>query len=375
LDEQGNSTVSLGGAPAGTLARGVDRMLLLGERLVALGGTTRVTVSGLEGGESRQVDVPADHPEVLAVSPGGRQIAVREWQPPDRPSELSVFTLATGERWEVETGDADLPDLSFSPDGRLLLVSGKQGDEHVTALWTAEGKKLATHTGYVESAAFTPATDRVALGTLDGLVVLGADGAELETLLADGPFGGESVHAVAWSPDAGSLAAGLSRGAVVVFGRDRAATTLPGPAVDIKEVAFSPSGDLIAAGNEAGTLLVWRSDGRAVASVGAHDGRVLALAFTPSGDIVTTGVDGAIRAFTEDGGPLWALAAESSVMRELRVTRDGRWLLTNVGDGRWLLARGREWRRLHLGDSELLAAARAVVPLPLTRAQARLLER
>jgi hypothetical protein len=62
-------------------------------------------------------------------------------------------------------------------------------------------------------------------------------------------------------------------------------------------------------------------------------------------------------------------------MRELRVTRDGRWLLTNVGDGRWLLARGREWRRLHLGDSELLAAARAVVPLPLTRAQARLLER
>lgn len=361
-DADGVATMDLAGQQPVALGRGLEDLSVDGDSLVALGHVTRVDIARPGVDAPASVDLPCRSSLIVALSPPARHVFVRSSCSRAQEFVSEIVAVEGGARWKLDAGGDGWPTVTFSPDGRLLLAETGGYDDRRATLWTADGGRVATHEGMVWSRAFSPRSDRLAMGVDKSVLVVGADGATIQTLT----HGGEPVHALAWSPDGATILGGTRSGAIAIWSEDGAVTTLPASSVQIEHVAFSPSGDTFAAVDEGGGLMLWRTDGRPLGSVAAHEGAVLDLAFSPSGDfVVTAGEDGALRAFALDGSSLWTVRDDIAWVRQVEFTPDRK----------WLLARGDKWRRLYLRDDELLEAVRSQPTLPLTRAQARLLER
>ena len=221
----------------------------------------------------------------FAIAPDGSTVALvhNEGTSPDSRAKVELWDAKTGQRRELageQPPFLSLNTLSFSPDGRLLLVAGptyvsEGGSDRVVRAWdvatgkpylplstetAADPQRFPAHFGRHTELSFTPDGRRVVVASEEGLSVWNIDdGARVAAISSgDAPV---SASAMAFSadgnlailPDAYSVTArvwDLAKGAVKLQFRGHSGR------VDL--VDMSADGRvLMTASNQDGTLRVW----------------------------------------------------------------------------------------------------------------------
>ena len=320
----GKTLVTAGGAArvwdtaTGRLLRSFDAGWVVvpspdGRTLFAAGYGFLRAIDGVTGRELRRVALDLSVlPDRLAISPDGKALAVligfRNQM--HRQKDLSTLILLDADtlaaRWRIEKGPPYTEELAFSPDGRLLAISGP-----------AEG---ARRFGMMEPKAST-------IRLLDV-----AGGAEVRRI----PVEGFGVGSLAFAPDGQTLAAGVGDRTVRLYdpatgrerlprlGRERAVPPSPegkgqlkgfGAAKGFEEakarepsfLAFSPDGKLLASGLEdlgyygglidVPPITLWDvAAAREVHRLAGQQRGITSLAFSPDGrTLAASGANPAIR--------------------------------------------------------------------------------
>jgi WD40 repeat protein len=183
---------------------------------------------------------------------------------------------------------AAITSVSFSPDGKQVLSSGKN---LVAYLWDARsGEKVAelVHDGPVNSATYSPDGQWIATGSSDGSARLWkADGSPVKSFtLFDEPIG---VSEVKFSPDGLRLAIAQDNGivSIVEIGTEKIIRQLPHNG-KIYDIGFSRDGKRLFAATESGSATVWNPNtGTSFVTV-KHAGDVYQAAFSPDAQYIVT---------------------------------------------------------------------------------------
>lgn len=187
--------------------------------------------------------------------------------------------------------------LSFTPDGRYLLVgggvAGKSGLTVTFDITTGErlltaGKEFDT----VLSADIRPGFDLVATGGPSRLLKLW--NTETGELVKSVKKHTDWITALDLSPDGVLIASGDRNGGVWVWESESCSEfhTLRGHQAAIAAAAFRADSNVLATASEDGNLIFWEMNGGSeLKKVGAHPGGVTAFAFARDGTSVTGGRD------------------------------------------------------------------------------------
>jgi WD40 repeat protein len=228
--------------------------------------------------------------------------------------QVKLWDAATGRELAVLRGHrAAVTCVAFSPDGKTLATGGggneEEGFDYTVRLWDVATKQtravLKGHTSPITSLAYsldgkTLATGGSGRGEIAKLWDA-ATGKELRTLL--GSVTGSYHVAVAFSPDAQTLATGTSAGHAVeslilwdtAAGKEKARPN--GQMSFVESLAVSPRSGLLVAGNADGSIRFWDlATGGVRATVRGHTDAVGAVAFSADGRwLATAGRDRTIR--------------------------------------------------------------------------------
>jgi len=136
----------------------------------------------------------------------------------------------------------------FDPDANLILFDASSG---------AEVLRLRGHEKWVECVAFSPTSNILASGSLDGTVLLWdtKTGCRLACFLAYG----ERVRCVAFSPDGGCVVSGSDDGIVRVWNLSKGSFELPlrSHSQRVNSIRFSFDTLSIVSGAEDGSICLW----------------------------------------------------------------------------------------------------------------------
>ena len=271
------------------------------------------------GTELDSLSVAPDLAADVAIAPDGQTVAAGWYG-----CQVRLWDALSGEirgflKPAVPECDAE-PEVTFSPDGKLLAVASSKRGVGAFSLWETaswqEFQTLSVQNGSVESLAFSPDGQLLAVGTgetdLAGNVTGGTawvwDVSQWEEI---GSYRLKNwVTSLAFSPDAQILAIGSAAGnsAGLVAGSlielwdlesRRRVHSLSAPGYHVVSLAFSPDGQVLASGNWSGDLVLWNPEaGEKFGSLGQHDSPVRELAFSPDGDllaaVILTGGAGSI---------------------------------------------------------------------------------
>jgi len=176
------------GAPVVSVAAHGDLLAYTG------GGTVHV----IQGGKPLLQISQQDDPQALAFSPDGRYLALgqnAQAQVLELPSGRPVATLS-----QTGAGSRDL--LSFSGDGRQLLVGGQSGRVKLidTTGWRRLWEAVGGHAGFTISAGFGGDGRSVITGGDDGRILV-LDRETGAVLAGFGPGGHTLIAATVRGPD------------------------------------------------------------------------------------------------------------------------------------------------------------------------------
>jgi len=193
----------------------------------------------------------------IAFSPDGRRMYVdsqEDW--------LTVLDANTGERIKSIDGlGSTLDGLAVSPDGRLLALCQKVGQEKLTVRSAEDLRELWQVPSFTERcAAFSPDGQWITTGDRDGAISLyqtATQGRVRRKLHGHSA----SVTGVSFHPDGSRLASSSRDGQVKVWDwkAEIELLTLPLPdGIGAWHVAWSPDGSMIAAAGADGIVSLWR---------------------------------------------------------------------------------------------------------------------
>jgi WD40 repeat protein/energy-coupling factor transporter ATP-binding protein EcfA2 len=243
----------------------------------------------------------------VAFSPDGKMVAGASGE---YTSVIQLWKTGTGHQigatLHIDPG-AIVASLTFTPDGKVLLVGGSNGTIRRWNIATGRliGAPFTVGSG-VRSMVFSPDGKILACGTDEGTIQLWnvAAGRPVGApIRASGRFP-SPVSALAFSPDSKVLASGILPGTVrlwnVVTGQSASSAFTLRRSGPVDSLAFSPDGEILAAGDHHGTIVLWDLAGRrqvgfqaAVPSSGSAPSgdasAISSVAFSPNGQIVASG--------------------------------------------------------------------------------------
>jgi WD40 repeat protein len=226
------------------------------------------------------------------------------WSIAFSPDGLWILTGsadATGRLWDVGTGECiqvlkssfDITSIAFSPDGQLIVGSGKQN----VILWEATtGNLLKTLESFTDSrtwaAKFSPCGQILITGGTDTTIkVWNVDtGERLKTL--SGHL--DRIRALAFPPNGGIIASGSSDATIKLWDIEtgECLCDLMGHHQIVTKLKFSSDGTLLVSSSYDHTIKVWQVEsGQCLQTLQGHTNIVWTVAFSPDGQTIMSGGD------------------------------------------------------------------------------------
>ncbi|WP_308257133.1 nSTAND1 domain-containing NTPase [Saccharothrix luteola] len=227
-----------------------------------------------------------------------------------RGSLLSTFGTPYATR--LTGHDDSVNAVAASPDGLLLATASSDRTIRLTEVTDPHHPRQAgTLPATAHAVAFSPDGRTLAAGG-DG-AVLRWDVAGLNPLpgLTGGPG---AVTSVAFSPDSRTLAASTDHTVRLWDLRTGTSTTLTGHTGTVTSVAFSPDGRTLASAGTDHTLRLWDSTTGGSTVLAGHTDEVTAVAFGPA-VLASAGADHTVRLWDLTGTPLSVAQGHTDAVR------------------------------------------------------------
>jgi WD40 repeat protein/tRNA A-37 threonylcarbamoyl transferase component Bud32 len=332
----------------------LDRSLLLARQAVAIDDSPQTrsyllsdllrvpAVTGVMHGES-------DILRAIAVSPDGRTLAVADYD-----AGLLFFDARTYERIGEPlpvSGEADWRPVAYSPDGETLAFGDGRRIRLIDARTREQLAVARVSEGDVgvDGIAFTRDGSRLVVVVNHGETVEASISVrDAATLAATGPpiapegFGGTYVGSYwhppgfAVAPDGRSVVIASDRGELVWWNlRRRTPTKRVAIGAGQHALALSPDAGTLAVGVEGGIRLVDTRSGAVRTAAGALDGAPSWLLFSPDGEtVVSTSLDGTVALWdAESATRRETLRGHSAAVEQPVFSPDGETLYTVSHDG------------------------------------------
>jgi WD40 repeat protein/tRNA A-37 threonylcarbamoyl transferase component Bud32 len=269
-----------------------------------------------------------------AFSPDGKTVLV---------GGKDAYLLETGtwkRRGDAQAAVREISGGAFSPDGKLFVTSTMGGIVRVGDGTTGKDVGPAIHhPGTAKSVVFSPDGKTILVGAQFGVTLQGYD------VKTRQPISPEFT-----SPEGLSITGTSAVGLLASAGPLVAASTLvPGRSCldNVYAAVYSPDGKRIATAAMERTARIWDAKtGQTIGRPLIHPGVVFTAAFTPDGKTLATGcLDGGIRFWdVETGKPADRVLRHRGAVRSITFNRDGSLMATSSEDGVarvWETASGR----------------------------------
>jgi WD40 repeat protein len=283
---------------AGPNPRARHGIALVNERTIV--STAGTAIQGWEQESAKPSWVPEGESVLsIATSPDGKWLATGGPSP-----EVKVWDLATHElKATLQHTRGPIVNLTFSPNAELLAsASVSDGLAWVWRIGNPEAILVipeAAEASTLETLAFHPTKNWLAVGGLDWLATGGSDGA-----------------LCLWNLDA----------------RDKIASVPTG----VTSLAFDPSGGFIAAGTLKQTVAIWEIKDlnlNKVFELSGHQDRIGSVLFSPDGNwLVSASDDSTLRIWNVLNGQLVVARQFDAAIQSLAFSKDGRYLYTGNGN-------------------------------------------